>query len=49
MAELLNYSTDEQLEELYLKTAWFFDDKYNKPGASYEVFKQAVSWVAFNN
>ncbi|XP_041358425.1 eukaryotic translation initiation factor 2 subunit 1-like [Gigantopelta aegis] len=43
VAELLDYSSDQKLEELYMKTAWFFDEKYNKPGASYEVFKQAVS------
>jgi len=35
--------TDEQLEELYIKTAWFFDRKYGRPGASYEAFKYAVT------
>lgn len=43
VAELLNYETDDQLEELYNKTAWMFDRKYNKPGASYEAFKHAVT------
>ncbi|XP_025110739.1 eukaryotic translation initiation factor 2 subunit 1-like [Pomacea canaliculata] len=43
VAELLGYSYDSQLEELYEKTAWHFDEKYKKPGASYEAFKHAVS------
>ena len=43
VAELLGYETDEQLEELYTKTAWYFDRKYNKPGASYEAFKHVVA------
>lgn len=43
VAELLGYDTDEQLEDLYHKTAWHFDNKYNKPGASYEAFKHVVT------
>ncbi|KAK3091959.1 hypothetical protein FSP39_024022 [Pinctada imbricata] len=43
VGELMNYSSDEQLEELYKKTAWYFDDKYKKPGAAFEAFKHAVS------
>lgn len=43
VAELLEYETDEQLEELYEKTAWHFDSKYSKPGASYEAFKHVVT------
>ncbi|XP_013399389.1 eukaryotic translation initiation factor 2 subunit 1 [Lingula anatina] len=43
VGELLSYESDEQLEELYKKTAWFFDDKYGKTGASYEAFKHAVT------
>lgn len=43
VAELLKYETDEQLEELYMKTAWFYDRKYKKTGASYEAFKHAVA------
>lgn len=39
----MKFGTDEQMEELYTKTAWFFDDKYKKPGASYEAFKHAVT------
>lgn len=42
VAEILDYQTDEQLEELYSKTAWHFDDKMRKTGASYDVFKAAV-------
>ena len=41
-AEILEYETDGQLEELYEKTAWYFDEKYKSPGSSYEVFKLAV-------
>lgn len=43
VGELMKFSTDEQMEDLYTKTAWFFDDKYKKPGASYEAFKHAVT------
>lgn len=43
VGELLEYETDEQLEELYIKSAWAFDKKYNKAGASYEAFKHAVA------
>ena len=45
VGELLNYDCDEQLEELYQKSAWFFDRKYGKPGSSYEAFKLAVTYV----
>lgn len=43
VGELMKYSSSEQLEDLYKKTAWFFDEKYKKPGAAYEAFKHAVS------
>ncbi|EDO38747.1 predicted protein [Nematostella vectensis] len=42
-AEILGYETDKQFEELYEKTAWYFDDKYKTPGSSYEAFKLAVA------
>ena len=42
VGEILNYQTDDQLEELYRKTAWLFDDKAKKQGAAYEAFKVAV-------
>lgn len=47
VAEVLEYTKDEQLESLYQRTAWVFDKKYNRPGyGAYDVFKQAVSYVA---
>ncbi|KAK5648322.1 hypothetical protein RI129_003214 [Pyrocoelia pectoralis] len=43
VAELLKYESDQQLEELYQKTAWHFEEKYKKNKASaYDFFKQAV-------
>lgn len=42
VAELMGYKSNEDLERLYEKTAWYFDAKYNKPGSSYEAFKHAV-------
>jgi len=43
VGELLGYKNDAQLEELYKKTAWKFDEKYKKPVACYDVFKHAVT------
>jgi translation initiation factor 2 subunit 1 len=43
VGELLKYESDEQLEELYTNTAWYFDRKYKKTGASYDAFKHAVA------
>lgn len=43
VGELLGYESDDQLEELYQKTAWHFDRKYGKPGSSFEAFKHAVT------
>lgn len=43
VAELLKYETDEQLEDLYQRTAWYFEEKYKKNKAcAYDFFKQAV-------
>lgn len=42
VAELLKYDSDEQLEELYMKTAWYFEEKHKNKTASYDIFKQAV-------
>jgi len=42
VGELMGYETDEELEELYEKTAWFFDEKYKNAGSSFEAFKWAV-------
>jgi len=43
VAEILNYQTDEQLEELYSKTAWRFDDKMKRKGAAFDLFKASVN------
>uniref|UniRef100_A0A672QCB7 Eukaryotic translation initiation factor 2 subunit 1 n=1 Tax=Sinocyclocheilus grahami TaxID=75366 RepID=A0A672QCB7_SINGR len=43
VAEVLEYTKDEQLESLFQRTAWVFDEKYKKPGyGAYDVFKQAI-------
>ncbi|ESP05413.1 hypothetical protein LOTGIDRAFT_205563 [Lottia gigantea] len=42
VAEILHYETNEELEELHMKTAWHFDDVYKKPGMAFEIFKHAV-------
>lgn len=42
VAELLHYENDEQLDELYRKTAWRFDEKLKKKASSYDYFKQSV-------
>ncbi|EDV23203.1 Eukaryotic translation initiation factor 2 subunit 1 [Trichoplax sp. H2] len=43
VAQSLNYETNEQLEELYTKSAWYFDERDKKPGVGYEYFKRAIS------
>jgi len=42
VADLLGYESDAQLEELYIKTAWHFEEKYKKKASAYDAFKQAV-------
>lgn len=42
VAELLHYENSEQLEELYTKTAWLFEEKYKKKASAYDFFKQAA-------
>merc|ERR1719283_226961 len=42
VAEILGFKTDEELEELYRKTAWYFETKSKKQGTAYDYFKQAV-------
>jgi len=42
VAELLAYESDDQLEELYQKTAWLFEEKLKKKASAYDFFKQAV-------
>ncbi|CAB1331206.1 unnamed protein product [Coregonus sp. 'balchen'] len=44
VAEVLEYTKDEQLDSLFTRTAWVFDEKYKRPGyGAYDVFKQAVA------
>jgi translation initiation factor 2 subunit 1 len=43
VAEQLGYETNEQLEELYDKTAWHFDRKAKKKAAAYDTFKKALT------
>ncbi|KAL4708659.1 hypothetical protein ACJJTC_008185 [Scirpophaga incertulas] len=42
VAELLHFESPDQLEELYQKTAWHFEEKYNKKASAYDFFKQAA-------
>ena len=44
VAEVLEYTKDEQLESLSQRTAWVLDDKYKTPGyGACAAFKHAVS------
>jgi len=43
VAEILGYKTNEELEELYRKTAWHFEAKSKKQGSAYDYFKQGVT------
>ncbi|CAI5439562.1 unnamed protein product [Caenorhabditis angaria] len=43
VAEQLGYTTDEQLEDLYQRTAWHFDRKEKRKAASYDAFKKAIT------
>ncbi|XP_072169860.1 eukaryotic translation initiation factor 2 subunit 1-like [Diadema setosum] len=44
VGEILGYTTNTQLEELYAKTAWHFDKKYNAVGyGAYDAFKTCVN------
>lgn len=47
VAEILKYESDDELEELYRKTAWYFDEKCKKQATSYDIFKHAVKYVFF--
>jgi translation initiation factor 2 subunit 1 len=42
-AEILKFTTEEQFEDLYERTAWKIDEIKNKQGAAYDVFKQCVT------
>jgi len=43
VGEILKFETDEELEDLFEKTAWLFDEKYKTTGGAYEAFKHAVA------
>ncbi|VBB32162.1 unnamed protein product [Acanthocheilonema viteae] len=43
VADQLGYDSEEQLEELYEKTAWYFDRKLKKKGAAFDIFKKAIT------
>ncbi|XP_063713557.1 eukaryotic translation initiation factor 2 subunit 1-like [Symsagittifera roscoffensis] len=43
VAQKLQYKEDNQLEELYSKSAWYFDEKFKQDNASFEWFKKAVA------
>lgn len=42
VAELLHFESDAQFEELYHKTAWFYEERTKKKSSAYDFFKQAV-------
>jgi len=42
VADQLGFDSDEQLEDLYERTAWYFDRKHKKKAAGYDVFKKAI-------
>ena len=35
--------TNEELEDLYKKTAWYFETRAKKQGTAYDYFKQSVA------
>ncbi len=41
-AKVLEIQSNAEFEELYEKTAWFYDEKYHQLGAAYDVFARAV-------
>merc|ERR1712241_620604 len=42
VAQIMEFKSNEQLEDLYRQTAWHFEAKTKKKGSSYDWFKQAV-------
>merc|ERR1712156_534590 len=42
VAQIMEFKSNEQLEDLYKQTAWHFEAKTKKKGSSYDWFKQAV-------
>merc|ERR1712029_313591 len=43
VAEILGFKSNDELESLYKKTAWYFESKSKKQGTAYDYFKQAVA------
>jgi len=43
VAEILGFKSNEELEDLYKKTAWYFETKSKKQGTAYDYFKQSVA------
>merc|ERR1719282_2197334 len=43
VAEILGIKTNEELEDLYRKTAWYFETRAKKQGTAYDYFKQSVA------
>jgi len=43
VAEILGFKNNDELEQLYKKTAWYFESKSKKQGTAYDYFKQAVA------
>jgi len=43
VAQILGYKTDQELEQLYTKTAWHFEKKTKLQGSAYDYFKQSVT------
>ncbi|CAF1524031.1 unnamed protein product, partial [Rotaria sordida] len=41
-AELMGLTTNEQLENLFERTAWFLNEKYQQIGAAYDAFVRAA-------
>uniref|UniRef100_A0A0M3HNB7 Eukaryotic translation initiation factor 2 subunit 1 n=1 Tax=Ascaris lumbricoides TaxID=6252 RepID=A0A0M3HNB7_ASCLU len=44
VADQLGYDSEKQLEDLYERTAWYFDKKLKKKAAAYDVFKKAIRY-----
>ncbi len=43
VGDQLGYTEDYQLEDLYDRAAWFFDRKYRKKAAAYDIYKKAIA------
>merc|ERR1712080_318636 len=43
VAEILGLKTNDELEDLYRKTAWYFENRAKRQGTAYDYFKQSVA------